>query len=123
MIFRVFGIRRSLSFSRVVGKKRAMPNREKWNWTQPEATVPLSSLKLNNSFTRKKEEFTPMNGNTVHWYSCGPTVYDKSHMGHARSYVSFDIIRKILKQYFGYNVFYQMNITDIDDKVIFKPKS
>ena len=39
-------------------------------------------------------------------------------MGHARSYVSFDIIRKILKQYFGYNVFYQMNITDIDDKVI-----
>ena len=47
-----------------------------------------------------------------------PTVYDKSHMGHARSYVSFDIIRKILKQYFGYNVFYQMNITDIDDKVI-----
>ena len=58
-----------------------------------------------------------MNGNTVHWYSCGPTVYDKSHMGHARSYVSFDIIRKILKNYFGYNVFYQINITDIDDKV------
>ena len=58
-----------------------------------------------------------MNGNTIHWYSCGPTVYDKSHMGHARSYVSFDIIRKILKNYFGYNVFYQINITDIDDKV------
>ena len=57
-----------------------------------------------------------MNGNTIHWYSCGPTVYDKSHMGHARSYVSFDIIRKILKNYFGYNVFYQINITDIDDK-------
>ena len=74
-------------------------------------------LQLNNSFTRQKEDFHPMNGNTIHWYSCGPTVYDKSHMGHARSYVSFDIIRKILKNYFGYNVFYQINITDIDDKV------
>ena len=63
-----------------------------------------------------------MNGNTIHWYSCGPTVYDKSHMGHARSYVSFDIIRKILKNYFGYNVFYQINITDIDDKVNKEPK-
>ena len=80
-------------------------------------TEKAPQLQLNNSFTRQKEDFHPMNGNTIHWYSCGPTVYDKSHMGHARSYVSFDIIRKILKNYFGYNVFYQINITDIDDKV------
>ena len=80
-------------------------------------TEKAPQLQLNNSFTRQKEDFHPMNGNTIHWYSCGPTVYDKSHMGHARSYVSFDIIRKILKSYFGYNVFYQINITDIDDKV------
>lgn len=41
-------------------------------------------LKLFNSLTRKKEIFIPKNGNKVHWYSCGPTVYDASHMGHAR---------------------------------------
>jgi cysteinyl-tRNA synthetase len=51
-------------------------------------------------------------------YNCGPTVYDKSHMGHARTYVSVDIIRKILSRYFRYDVFYVMNITDIDDKII-----
>lgn len=51
------------------------------------------------------------------WYSCGPTVYDSSHMGHARSYISFDILRRVMTDYFGYNILYCMNITDIDDKV------
>ena len=51
------------------------------------------------------------------WYNCGPTVYDLSHLGHARNYVSQDIIRRILEQYFGYDVHLVMNITDIDDKV------
>lgn len=54
------------------------------------------------------------------WYQCGPTVYDDSHMGHARTYVSFDIIRRIMTNYFGYNVKQVMNITDIDDKIIRK---
>lgn len=49
---------------------------------------------------------------------CGPTVYDSAHMGHARCYVSFDIIRRILTNYFGYAVTLVMNITDIDDKII-----
>mmetsp|Transcript_12402 Transcript_12402/g.12449 ORF Transcript_12402/g.12449 Transcript_12402/m.12449 type:complete len:571 (+) Transcript_12402:119-1831(+) len=49
---------------------------------------------------------------------CGPTVYTNSHMGHARTYVSFDIIRRILSNYFGYDVTLCMNITDIDDKII-----
>lgn len=48
----------------------------------------------------------------------GPTVYDASHMGHARSYISFDILRRVLADYFGYNIYYVMNITDIDDKII-----
>lgn len=52
------------------------------------------------------------------WYCCGPTVYDASHMGHARSYISFDILRRVLRDYFQYDVFYCMNITDIDDKII-----
>jgi len=49
---------------------------------------------------------------------CGPTVYDASHMGHARTYLGFDIIRRILESYFRYDVTLVMNITDIDDKII-----
>jgi cysteinyl-tRNA synthetase len=49
---------------------------------------------------------------------CGPTVYDSSHLGHARTYMGFDIIRRIMEDYFGYNVKLCMNITDIDDKII-----
>jgi hypothetical protein len=57
-----------------------------------------------NSFTNQKEEFVPSNPHEVTWYTCGPTVYDTSHMGHARAYVSFDIIKRIMTDYFGYNV-------------------
>ncbi|KAL1007638.1 hypothetical protein UPYG_G00089360 [Umbra pygmaea] len=89
---------------------------------QPPWTAPLGSnpprLRLYNSLTRTKELFVPQNGNKVLWYCCGPTVYDASHMGHARSYISFDILRRILMNYFKYDVFYCMNITDIDDKII-----
>ena len=59
-----------------------------------------------------------MQGNRVTWYNCGPTVYDASHMGHARTYLSFDILRRVMTNYFGYDVFYVMNITDVDDKII-----
>ena len=54
----------------------------------------------------------------ITWYSCGPTVYDHSHMGHARNYVSTDICRRILQDYFGYNIKFVQNVTDIDDKII-----
>uniref|UniRef100_A0A8C1TAH3 Cysteine--tRNA ligase, cytoplasmic n=1 Tax=Cyprinus carpio TaxID=7962 RepID=A0A8C1TAH3_CYPCA len=86
-------------------------------WSPPEGTD-VSKLRLYNSLTRTKEVFVPQKGNRVLWYCCGPTVYDASHMGHARSYISFDILRRILKDYFKYDVFYCMNITDIDDKII-----
>jgi hypothetical protein len=59
----------------------------------------------------------PAEPGKVTWYACGPTVYDKSHLGHARNYVSTDIIRRILIHYFGLEVKFVMNITDIDDKV------
>jgi len=55
---------------------------------------------------------------SVLWYMCGPTVYAPSHMGHARTYLGFDIIRRILEDYFRYDVTLIMNITDIDDKII-----
>ncbi|XP_030620827.1 cysteine--tRNA ligase, cytoplasmic [Chanos chanos] len=86
-------------------------------WSPPEGTE-VPALRLYNSLTRSKEIFVPQNGKRVLWYCCGPTVYDASHMGHARSYISFDILRRILKDYFKYDVFYCMNITDIDDKII-----
>jgi cysteinyl-tRNA synthetase len=55
-------------------------------------------------------------------YICGPTVYDSAHLGHARAYITFDIIRRILSDYFGYHVFWTMNITDIDDKIILRAR-
>lgn len=86
-------------------------------WSPPAGTAPCQ-LRLYNSLTRSKEVFVPQDGRKVSWYCCGPTVYDASHMGHARSYISFDILRRVLRDYFKFDVFYCMNITDIDDKII-----
>ena len=58
-------------------------------------------------------------GTNIYWYTCGPTVYDHSHIGHARTYVTNDILQRILK-YLGYNIFTVMNVTNIDDKIIKK---
>ena len=69
-----------------------------------------------NSLTKTNEEITERN---LNWYMCGPTVYDYSHIGHARNYICNDIIRRIL-EYFGYKVNLVMNITDVDDKIINK---
>lgn len=74
-------------------------------------------IKIYNTLTRKKEEFNPMHENRVKLFVCGPTVYDDSHIGHARTYISFDMIARYLK-YHGFSVFYLQNITDIDDKII-----
>uniref|UniRef100_K3W8N7 cysteine--tRNA ligase n=1 Tax=Globisporangium ultimum (strain ATCC 200006 / CBS 805.95 / DAOM BR144) TaxID=431595 RepID=K3W8N7_GLOUD len=56
--------------------------------------------------------------NVLKWYACGPTVYDRAHLGHARAYVSQDILRRILEKRFRYNVFLVMGVTDVDDKII-----
>src|SRR3989338_2234195 len=70
-----------------------------------------------NSLTRKKEEFSPLSPPKVNIYTCGVTVYDESHIGHARSLYIFDVIRRYL-EYRGYKVKFVRNITDIDDKII-----
>jgi cysteinyl-tRNA synthetase len=77
----------------------------------------VSMLKIFNTMTQKKEEFKPMHENRVKLFVCGPTVYDNSHVGHARTYISFDVIARYLK-YNGFSVFYLQNITDVDDKII-----
>ncbi len=75
------------------------------------------SIKVYNSLTRKKEDFEPVNGKHVTMYVCGPTVYSLSHIGHARSAVSFDVIYRYL-MHKGYDVTYARNYTDVDDKII-----
>ncbi|RWS31740.1 cysteine--tRNA ligase: cytoplasmic-like protein [Leptotrombidium deliense] len=87
-------------------------------WEVPKQDGNKRKLKLYNSFTKNKETFVPISGKRVFWYNCGPTVYDAAHMGHARSYITFDIIRRILQDYFRFDVLFVMNITDIDDKII-----
>jgi cysteinyl-tRNA synthetase len=69
-------------------------------------------LYIYNTLTRKKEEFKPLRKNRVGMYVCGPTVYGHSHIGHAKSYVSFDVIVRYLR-YLGYTVKYMQNITDV----------
>ncbi|KAI0320457.1 tRNA synthetases class I (C) catalytic domain-containing protein [Amylostereum chailletii] len=92
------------------------------SWNPPARTGDEPVLKVYNSLTRTKNEFVPREGRRVKWYNCGPTVYDASHMGHARNYVTQDILRRIMTDYFGYDVHFVMNITDIDDKIILRAR-
>ncbi|KJZ00746.1 cysteine--tRNA ligase [Pseudoalteromonas ruthenica] len=74
-------------------------------------------LQIYNTLSRQKERFTPLNENKVDMYVCGITIYDYCHVGHARTYVSFDVMNRYLR-YLGYDVTYVRNITDVDDKII-----
>ena len=75
------------------------------------------SLELFNDLTRKKEKFTPIKEGQVSFYSCGPTVYDYFHVGNARPFIVFDVLRRWL-EHEGYKVTFVQNFTDIDDKMI-----
>lgn len=94
-------------------------------WTAPAAPSAaikerLPNLSVYNSLTRTKTPFTPIDpeGKKIGWYSCGPTVYDDSHLGHARNYVTIDILRRVMQDYFKFELNFVMNITDVDDKII-----
>lgn len=76
-------------------------------------------LFLHNTLTRNKEVFTPIDASLVKMYVCGPTVYDRPHIGNARSVVVYDVLYRLLCKIFGYqHVKYVRNITDVDDKII-----
>ncbi|XP_007501349.2 probable cysteine--tRNA ligase, mitochondrial isoform X1 [Monodelphis domestica] len=77
-----------------------------------------TGIKIYNSLTQRKDPLILPRPEATSWYSCGPTVYDHAHLGHACSYVRFDIIRRILTKVFGYNIVMVMGITDVDDKII-----
>lgn len=95
-----------------------------WIPPQPRPDAQLPRLKIYNSLTRSKDDFVPVDptGKTATWYACGPTVYEDAHLGHAKNYVSTDIIRRIMKDYFGFRVKFVMNTTDIDDKIIIQSR-
>ena len=74
-------------------------------------------MKIYNTMTRKKEEFVPLTPGKVGIYACGPTVYNFFHIGNARPFIVFDVLRRFLR-YQGYQVTFVQNFTDIDDKLI-----
>ena len=74
-------------------------------------------LQIYDSLTQTKREFKPIEQGKVKMYVCGTTIYDYCHIGHGRTYISFDIIARYLR-YSGYDLTYVRNITDIDDKII-----
>ena len=76
-------------------------------------------MKLHNSYTNQIEEFKPIEENKVKMYVCGPTVYDNAHLGHARCYITWDVLYRYLK-FKGYDVTYCRNVTDVDDKILKK---
>ena len=79
------------------------------------------TIQIYNTLSGKKEIFKPVDPNHVRMYVCGPTVYDSSHIGHARSVVVFDVIARYLKEK-GFDVIYVRNFTDVDDKIINRAK-
>jgi len=78
----------------------------------------MTDLKLYNTLTRTKEDFTPEDANNVRMYVCGPTVYDFAHIGNARPVIVFDVLFRLLRHIYGEDkVTYARNITDVDDKI------
>ena len=79
----------------------------------------MTEIKLYNTATRKKEVFEPLDPDMVRMYVCGPTVYDRAHIGNARPVVVFDVLYRLLRHVYGPDyVTYARNFTDVDDRII-----
>ena len=77
----------------------------------------MSEFRLYNTMSRSVEPFAPADGETVHIYSCGPTVYNPAHLGNFRTFLFVDLLRRVLRLR-GWKVRQVMNLTDVDDKII-----
>lgn len=83
----------------------------------------MTQICLHNTLKQRKEPFTPIDANNVRMYVCGPTVYDRAHLGNAKTSVVFDVLYRLLCQVYGKeHVTYVSNITDVDDKILNKHK-
>lgn len=83
----------------------------------------MTQIYLHNTLKQRKDEFTPIDANNVRMYVCGPTVYDRAHLGNAKTSVVFDVLFRLLCQVYGKeHVTYVSNITDVDDKILNKHK-
>lgn len=84
----------------------------------PDKAVEMTTIKLTNTLTRTKEVFAPIDPTNVRMYVCGPTVYDRAHIGNARPVIVFDVLYRLLRQVYGADhVRYARNFTDVDDKI------
>ncbi|XP_039998144.1 cysteine--tRNA ligase, mitochondrial isoform X2 [Xiphias gladius] len=110
------GHRGALDAARLVVKAGSCCGVPGRSWTRPSGVD--TGVKTFNSLTKQKEPLILAREGVATWYSCGPTVYDHAHLGHACSYVRFDILQRILSRLFGITVVHAMVITDIDDKII-----
>ena len=78
----------------------------------------MTNIRLQNTKTRRREDFDPINAHAVGMYLCGPTVYDRAHLGNARNVIMFDVLFRLLRQVYGAgSVTYVRNFTDVDDKI------
>ena len=78
----------------------------------------MTDIRLYNTRTRAKEPFAPIDAQNVRMYVCGPTVYDRAHLGNARPVIVFDVLYRLLRHVYGADhVTYVRNFTDVDDKI------
>ena len=78
----------------------------------------MTQIKLHNTKTRRKEDFEPIDPRNVRMYLCGPTVYDRAHLGNARNVLMFDVLFRLMRFVYGKkSVTYVRNFTDVDDKI------
>lgn len=89
-------------------------------WYEPEGYD--TGIKVYNTQLHDKTALILPHGKLATWYQCGPTVYDIPHIGHAACYVKFDLIRRIMEEFFSIDIVMVMGITDIDDKIIEKSR-
>lgn len=106
---------------KIILKNECNLKKLKSTWLKPEGYD--TGVKIYNCVAKEKVPLIVRNKNYATWYTCGPTVYDSAHMGHASCYIKLDIIQRILKNYFNLNLVTAMNITDVDDKIINKSRS
>lgn len=81
----------------------------------------MTDIKIFNTLSGRKEDFVPLSAGEVKFYACGPTVYDDSHLGHARAFIVWDVVQRYLR-FAGYKVTFVRNVTDVDDKIINRAK-